>query len=227
MKLTIMKIWIALLIVLLVNPVNAATIKGTVYNEDLSIQKNSIVEINTSPSQKIIAREGTYSFEVAIGEYTLKAKYLKNNEIFSSFEEKISIKDNGIYNLDLILFPIPTEPISENEVITDNSQNNKKTIFIAFILLILLGATIFLIFKNKSLKDKSKKIEKTEDLEDDLKKVINIIKSHGNRTTQKEIRKELGLSEAKTSLMIADLESQNKIRKIKKGRGNIIILSSQ
>jgi uncharacterized membrane protein len=31
------------------------------------------------------------------------------------------------------------------------------------------------------------------------------------------------MSEAKISLMLTDLESQGKIRKIKKGRGNVVV----
>ena len=53
---------------------------------------------------------------------------------------------------------------------------------------------------------------------------LEIIKKEGGRTTQKDIRKEIPLSEAKTSLMIAELEHKGIIEKIKKGRGNIIIL---
>ena len=42
--------------------------------------------------------------------------------------------------------------------------------------------------------------------------------------TQKDLRKHFAMSEAKISLMITELESLKKIKKIKKGRGNIIIL---
>ena len=42
--------------------------------------------------------------------------------------------------------------------------------------------------------------------------------------TQKDIRKSIPFSEAKVSLILADLEHTGKIEKIKKGRGNIIIL---
>ncbi|GIU69679.1 MAG: hypothetical protein KatS3mg002_0915 [Candidatus Woesearchaeota archaeon] len=53
-------------------------------------------------------------------------------------------------------------------------------------------------------------------------KLMNIIKEH-SRITQKEIRKMLPYSEAKISLLITQLESEGKIKKIKKGRGNIIV----
>ena len=54
--------------------------------------------------------------------------------------------------------------------------------------------------------------------------IIKILIQEGGRTTQKGIRKQIPLSEAKISLMIAELEHKGIVDKIKKGRGNIIIL---
>jgi uncharacterized membrane protein len=62
--------------------------------------------------------------------------------------------------------------------------------------------------------------------DDDLATVLRIIRTEGGRTTQKEIRKQLPLSEAKVSLIIAEMEAKGLIQKIRKGRGNIIILKS-
>lgn len=53
-------------------------------------------------------------------------------------------------------------------------------------------------------------------------KVLEIIKEH-QRITQKEIRKDIPLSEAKVSLIISEMESKGLVQKIKKGRGNIIV----
>jgi len=63
-----------------------------------------------------------------------------------------------------------------------------------------------------------------EELPDDLKEVLEILKSEGGRITQKELRKRLGYSEAKMSLIVADLERRGLVEKIKKGRGNVIFL---
>ncbi|KAF5422279.1 MAG: putative membrane protein [Candidatus Methanomarinus sp.] len=61
----------------------------------------------------------------------------------------------------------------------------------------------------------------------DLKEVIEILSRSDGRITQKDLRGKLRCSEAKVSLMIADLEARGLIQKIKKGRGNIIILIGQ
>jgi len=63
-----------------------------------------------------------------------------------------------------------------------------------------------------------------EALPDELQQVIDFLKSQDGRSTQKDIRKQFPQSEAKISLMIADLENRKLVEKIKKGRGNIVIL---
>jgi len=45
--------------------------------------------------------------------------------------------------------------------------------------------------------------------------------------TQIDLRGRLNCSEAKVSLMITDLEDRGLVRKVKKGRGNIILLRSK
>ncbi|MBW2971934.1 hypothetical protein KY359_02760 [Candidatus Woesearchaeota archaeon] len=82
--------------------------------------------------------------------------------------------------------------------------------------------------RNHELHKKQGKKTKHEALDDaDLNKVIEIIKREGGRTTQKELRKHIPLSEAKISLMISELEHKKIIQKVKKGRGNILILKRQ
>ena len=51
---------------------------------------------------------------------------------------------------------------------------------------------------------------------------MHFLDGQGGRTTQKEICKELPYSEAKISLMITELEQKQMVKRIKKGRGNII-----
>ncbi len=62
------------------------------------------------------------------------------------------------------------------------------------------------------------------DLPSDLKEVLLVIRDGGGRITQKELRARLKYSEAKVSLMITDLEDRGMVKKVKKGRGNVIIL---
>ncbi len=66
--------------------------------------------------------------------------------------------------------------------------------------------------------------EGEEPLPDDLQEILDIIRSHDGRMTQKELRGRLKYSEGKVSLMLFDLEKRGSIEKFKRGRGNVIIL---
>ena len=59
-------------------------------------------------------------------------------------------------------------------------------------------------------------------LPEDLKELMNLIRTNGNRITQRELRKKSPYSESKISLMLSDLEERGLIEKFKRGRGNII-----
>ncbi len=59
-------------------------------------------------------------------------------------------------------------------------------------------------------------------LPEDLKELLNLIRTNGNRITQRELRKKSPYSESKVSLMLSDLEERGLIEKFKRGRGNII-----
>jgi len=54
--------------------------------------------------------------------------------------------------------------------------------------------------------------------------VVDALKRCGNRLTQKELREKVTFGEAKTSLVVAELEEAGIVKKIKQGRGNIIVL---
>ncbi|WP_424357016.1 DUF7343 domain-containing protein [Methanocella sp. MCL-LM] len=59
----------------------------------------------------------------------------------------------------------------------------------------------------------------------DCRDVIVILEKNGGRITQLDLRKLLPYSEAKVSLIVSDLENRGLIKKIKKGRGNVLILN--
>ncbi len=214
---------IFLLIFLFSALVSAAILHGSIYDLDLNKAKDVVVEINTQPHQRLISKDGIYSFNIPVGEYEIEAKRIENNIILSSTQETVKIQDDNVYNLDLFLYPDLAEEeslLEESDVDIPNLFNEKQEInstLLIWLIVLLLLIVLFFIYK------KPKK-EKEKPLDEDLGKVLEIIKKQGNRTTQKEIRKALGLSEAKISLMITELESLNKIKRIKKGRGNIIIL---
>jgi len=211
-----MKYWLILLFILTLPVAYGATVYGTVYSLDLTVVDNVIVELNSTPTQRDITEQGQYSFEIAPGKV----------------EENITIKEEGIFLYDLILFPAfeelepeQLEDLPEVDILVDDRN------WFDFILIMIFLAFLFFIvyhFKVKPEEEKTEKVTreiiKKEAEESDLDKIVNFIKQEGGRITQKDLRRKFPYSEGKMSLMIAELEERGNLKKIKRGRGNILIL---
>jgi len=242
-------ILLIIIVASLVMSAQAAKVYGSIYEwSDLENPlKNVIVEIeeNATRVQYKVSNDGAYSFDIAPGIYVLRAKYYINNILEFSGEEKLHIeKPDDSRNLDLLLFP-PTD--SDYEYLGDINLTGELepkepdvANYIAVIIVVLLIALIIIFFlwkkKRKPVIPEPDEIpseppvnpimpieKKTEELPDDLRELYDLILKKGGRTTQKEIRKNALYGEAKVSLMLADLEDRGLIKKIKKGRSNIII----
>jgi len=213
-----------LMLLLLPNLVFSATIYGTIYDLSLDKTNDVRVEINTEPKQFYISKNGSYVFNVPNGAYSIEAKQYIGDLLKASVSENITIRDDGSYVLDLILFPNLDEDELEDELdIIEPFEERKINLMLVYIIILIIA--IIFIFYIRSKKKTSLKKEKSEDV--DLEQIIKILKQEGGRTTQKEIRKQIPLSEAKISLMIAELEHKGIVEKIKKGRGNILILKKK
>jgi len=68
-----------------------------------------------------VATNGTYSFDLFPGNYTLNVKYYRNNVLELANEERILIEKEGDFTLDILLFP-PTD--SEYEFLGDINFTN-------------------------------------------------------------------------------------------------------
>ena len=211
-----------LMLLLFPNIVFSATIYGTIYDLSLDKANDVRIEINTEPKQFYISKNGSYAFNVPNGAYSIEAKQLVGNLLIASTSENITIRDDGSYVLDLILFPSLDDDLETDINIIDLEEKRKINLKIVIVIALIFVFAIIAFYIGRKKKKLTKKEEKQED--SDLEQIIKILKQEGGRTTQKEIRKHIPLSEAKISLMIAELEHKGKIEKIKKGRGNILIL---
>ena len=214
-------------IVLFSSFVSGTTIYGNIYDLSLNKVLGTGVEINTTPQQYFVSKDGSYAFDVPNGFYAIKAE-LRTDGVVASETRNISIKQSGNYVIDLILFPNFEEEddISQDiEIVIPETEEKGFVSLFVLIFIFILGVIIYFILKGK--KTKKSGVEVGENHETDLNDLIRIIKQEGGRTTQKYVRKQIPLSEAKISLMIAELENKGVIEKIKKGRGNIIILKKK
>lgn len=160
----------------------------------------------------------------------------------------------GDFVFDILLFPLdeeeeefPNEDLGNVTFdIGENPGFDWNNVFIIVLLLIILAAAGYYYYRKKGSDEKEmeavpemyqeESLEEPQEipdqsrpdisapLPDDLKEIITILERAGGRVTQKDMRKKLKCSEAKVSLMVSDLEARGLIQKIKKGRGNILIL---
>lgn len=224
-----------LLLVMCIQVASAAELHGIIYDLSLDPVEKVIVHISTQPQQKFITQDGSYTFRIKPGSYTL---HVQTRGLAAT--ENITIVDDGSYNLDLILYPTFEEEDSLIEELdfTEEVDPQAKpaswtwlyTTTILFLLMLLL--TIFLRKKKKNprrrIKQVSPHIKATlrtvSGLDTDAQKILSYLSEHQGRADQKEIRKLLPYSEAKVSLIISELVAKGLIEKVRHGRANIIKL---
>ncbi len=208
----------------------AATVYGTIYDwSTLEPLNDCIIGVNSTPAQQLISKDGNYSFHLPIGSYEITTKYYENNSLLLESTDNVSIISDGSYLMDIIMFPAidlgeplfnETDPnLDEQYLFTDQDD----WLSIAFFLIALM--IVILVFASKIMARKKKEPEtiakKPARLSKEARQVLEIIQKE-HRLTQKELRKKLPWSEAKVSLIVADLEERGLIKKLKKGRGNIL-----
>ncbi|MFH0970932.1 MAG: hypothetical protein V1835_00030 [Candidatus Micrarchaeota archaeon] len=230
---------------------SAAQIQGYTYDfYTLELLNNTIVQINTQPMQQIVAKNGIYSFTISPGTYELEAGFYRNTEIILYTIENVSIADDGIFELDLLLEPVENSTYSiEIPEFPEEEGNGGQDIVL---ILVGVGSVLFLIYYNHKrhvglldVKAKGEKLEVPKEAEKEIKeveielpkititagekkvseeaeRVLDIIRKSEGRIQQKELRKIFKFSEAKMSNLLDELEEAGKIRRIKKGRGNLI-----
>jgi uncharacterized membrane protein len=241
-------IYFFMMFILTIPLVSSAIIQGSVY--DLSFNKitDGIITIDTTPIQTKVLENGEYKFEVPNGTYILTAKKYENNVLTQYINQSIKVNSDGNFVLDLILFPVD----ETNDLLNINEDNNlnlyfekeEKTPISKYVIYSLLVLAILVSFylkykkyhpnnspKHNKREVKETKTEKTQPIIDekynteseDLEKHVLEFITEQNTTSQLEIRTKFPqYSEAKISLVISKLESENKIKKYKKGRANII-----
>jgi len=138
------------LTLLLLPIVHAATISGSVYDFSLNTVE-AIVSIDSTPKQTMVAKDGSYSFTLPHGSYTLTAE--SNGE---TAEEQIEIESNGTFTVDLILLStFDYNGIPELEITIPDEEKSNTTLFVTLgiIFLAILVILFFIVKKFSRPKD--------------------------------------------------------------------------
>src|SRR3989344_6378185 len=197
-----------ILLALCVPLASAVTIHGTTYDFDLSKISNALIEINSSPAQRLVATQGAYTFNVPPGIYRLRAT---SKDLL--IEEEVRALDEGTYVLDLILLPSleQADALLAEDIEIPNVdfviESKPPLHWIAWLAALLAIGALIAWFSRK----------KHKTLPPDLEEVLQFINKEGGRANQKDIFRNSNYSEAKISLIIDDLESRGLVKRIKKG----------
>ena len=237
----------ALALLALAGLIGAAHVFGTIFDESIQPASRAVLQINNTPEQQLITLNGTYSFDVPDGTYRLLA--VGQN---ASAEKNVTITTDGNFHIDLILLPgvpaedsVLTDLLSAPEVVAPSTSANEgiePVWLIIALLIVALAAWAYVNMRRFGKTDDAKKsgpaTQKARTsgptpmppvsvpgrvLSADQQKVMQCLSSFNNRASQKDLRRALDhWSEAKVSMELTELEEMGAIRKLKKGRGNII-----
>lgn len=208
------------LCIMIIPGVISTTLKGNVYNASLEKISNVVVVVDSDPVQRYVVKNGTYKFELTPGEYELSARSFSDGDVTLGADVKIRIKNEGTFVSDLVL-----KPINDTPIIDEPKDNGYRKLFQMTDVLLAVGIIIVVIAIVFKLK-RRKKNEGGEKFDDNTRQILDIVKEE-KRITQKELRNRFDLSEAKISLLISELENKGMIKRIKKGRGNILVFNSE
>lgn len=231
-----MYIWGLLFLLLLIVPVSGAKLSGFIYDQQLMVVRDVVIEINTTPNQRQISRTGGYSFDLNDGTYMISAYLTQNYVTRLIAQEEVTITGDGEYIVDLVVFP-------DIDLVQDfRPYWLIGTILLLIVLLVVAGYYIYrwrrkspnieynVQYEHHESEEQPVVVEESisinyESDDDKLKKrILSLLKDNDGQLTQKEIRKKIPLSEAKISQVISDLAKERKIQKVKQGRSNIVVL---
>jgi len=218
MKSTALGLAIMVLSVLIIQFASAATLSGSIYDLELESVNSVLIEIDTTPVQRVVAQNGTYTLELPKGRYTLTARQADKDLLV---QIPVIIEKEGSFVLDIVMLPSleDIELLGDFDALELDVDEPKPTWPYVIVAIALVGIIAIRALKRKTPKVKSE----TSEVKKDAAKVLDIINNEG-RITQRELRAKLPeMSEAKVSLIVAELEHEKKVKKIKKGRGNVII----
>ena len=224
-----------------------AMISGKVYDwETLDPVPGTLIQLYvnaTVVSQAVSDNQGRYSLNVGLGSYELISSHTGGNASYLYAENITLVMENTTF--DIVLFPfdtaIPDIPLPELnntdlDIINGNdfpevdiTESKPDTSLILLISAVIVAAAVIMWLSIKKEETGPEEIgegpkESAGSLPPDLYKLTKAIKAEGGRAEQRKLQKELGVSAAKMSLMITDLESRGIVKRIKRGRGNVITL---
>jgi len=230
-----------LAILLIFSCLSATQIEGDVYSADSLFPISGVVLKASGPaSVQVVLEEGNYSLELPPGEYEISAYYYDGDYLKYYFREDVYVEGEQM-RYDLVLFsPDDFEEVMEFvsyeiEETPEAGLVDEKTLqIIAGIILLLFflfGFVLYYFIFNKSadeavsgMKRLSRPSEPRGELDEEEKRILDILSKSEGMNTQKELRGIMKCTDTKMSLLVSSLEARGHIKRIKRGRENIVKL---
>ncbi len=199
-----MRSWI--FVVFLLTIAHSAYIYGDIYaSEDMQKLNHTVIKIKgESFSYYLVAEKSNYSLYLPDGRYDITAEHYRDGELLYSTSENLYLSGEDA-RLDLVL--------------ASPAENLLPYVVIAAILAAII---VFAMSRRISEAPVKKEPPRPKELDEDAKKVLEVIAGHEGRMTQKELKEVLNYSDSKISLILSELEHEGLVKRFKKGRGNII-----
>jgi uncharacterized membrane protein len=204
---------------ILVTFAHSVYVSGNIYEKGtMNKLNNTVVTVKSgSYSYRQVFATNNYSFNLPEGQYQLLAeRYNDDGTISHSFNESVSLTGSSV-RIDFVL-------AHSNANSKNNEKNNDFPAAFIFTIVMVIVAALYVLFVNKKPEQRPQ-TKKPEELDAEAKGVLDAIKNNDGRITQKELRELLNYSDAKMSLILAELEHYGMIKKFKRGRGNILKIS--
>ena len=240
-----------LLLALFSTMVNGVVISGTVVDSTFQPMK-AIVELS-SPTQVVATSNGAFSFVVEPNKnYTLTATSI--NSTFRETNE-VRVGNQDVHFDIVLITPagFESEVTDLNETLGELAQletplnalddSNTPITWIIALLAIIIGIGVVYLYRTKPIGQKEIREAQpvaptiqlpqitlptsptTVELDSFKVELLKLLKEKGGAVEQKELRRELPWSEARVSIEISELEKMGKLKKVKKGRANLVKLT--
>ncbi|MEK6923953.1 MAG: hypothetical protein AABW54_01795 [Candidatus Micrarchaeota archaeon] len=213
-------------------------IQGTVYDYQFA-PVPSVVMVNTTPEQIVVAVNGSYMLQVPAGEFLVTVTTRDGG----TENQVVSASAPGVYKLDFIVISTPdAEPVAAiaetlddgGMALPDEGTATQNYLPVAAaIAAIIVAVAAWAYLRRKPLTTKPpqpptpanghalapRRMPETNE----TRELMAALDAMQGIATQKELRKRLNAwSEARVSMVLTALEAEGKLVKIKKGRGNVI-----
>lgn len=209
----------AIILLMCLSFVSAATISGTIYDYNLARVKGAVLSINTSPEQILVSELGTYNIILEEGTYKIQVSKAERAGLSAVDSAVFVVQSDGVFTHDFILF----EQAEDVEIpnLVDEEKGVGPISFHPVLIIVFIIVVIILAF----LAVKAQRHDEVNppDEDDEMLKEIGFYIKKNKRVSQKEIRLQFHYSESAVSMAITHLENEGYVKKIKSGRANIIV----